>query len=355
MSAKKNTALPFLPSSVRPSEIADFAEMECLRREEGNVSINFLARAIARGSVEPADMESDGEAENLEGSIEDETTSFEENSENEEDGEYAPESANEQRKREDRLRQRILESLEDANARGKHCGRGVFYPFRLRDKNGEVLEWIRPITPKRQQQSCLYFFLLFATIATDGEAAGIFERLCRRIALNYWGGGRADALVFSQIRSFKNKIEALAKQLGEGGGFRAGSISRGRSPQDDGLDIVVHRRFADGRAGQLIGFGQCKTGQRYERKDLTELQPSVFDGYLQNTLTVSPVRLFFLSDRIVEDEDIAINCRRAGVLFDRCRIMEYATKIEPELREEIVAWTRRIWKKKNLGAFPFRQ
>ena len=45
--------------------------------------------------------------------------------------------------------------------------------------------------------------------------------------------------------------------------------------KDGKLDIVVWRRFADGRPGQLIGFGQCKTGTSWP-DDLTKLQPEGF-------------------------------------------------------------------------------
>ena len=71
---------------------------------------------------------------------------------------------------------------------------------------------------------------------------------------------KASFIHFGAPGSFRDKIEDFVKKLGEGGGFREEAFKSGKHPQDDGVDIVVYRPFADGRVGQLLGLGQCKSG-----------------------------------------------------------------------------------------------
>ena len=50
------------------------------------------------------------------------------------------------------------------------------------------------------------------------------------------------------------------------------------------------------------------------------------------------VRLFFLSDRIANDEIMRRSNNLGGIVFDRCRIMEYAGEVDRKLKREIAAW-----------------
>ena len=80
----------------------------------------------------------------------------------------------------------------------------------------------------------------------------------------------------------------------------------------------------------------------YGRKEFTELQPDAFfSNWFRDPVSKSardPVRLFFLSDRIVKDEAMRRNSNMGGIVFDRCRIMEYAGDVDRELKREIAAW-----------------
>ena len=155
-------------------------------------------------------------------------------------------------------------------------------------------------------------------------------------------GEKAPCIHFGAHGNFRAKIDNLAKKLGEGGGFKKEALKSRRRPKDDGVDIVVYRPFVDRRVGQLIGFGQCKSGHGYGRKEFTELQPDAFfRNWFQRPVSKSAseaVRLFFLSDRIANDEDMRQYGNMGGIVFDRCRIMEYTGEVDRKLKREIAAW-----------------
>src|SRR4029077_6469280 len=93
----------------------------------------------------------------------------------------------------------------------------------------------------------------------------------------------------------------------------------------------------DQRCGQLIGFGQCKTGTHWKNQ-LFELQPTGFyDKWVHTSAVVKPVRLMFLASRVRNHEwfDLGVD---GGLLFDRCRILDFAPPM-PALRSKWVAWT----------------
>jgi hypothetical protein len=53
---------------------------------------------------------------------------------------------------------------------------------------------------------------------------------------------------------------------------------------------------------------------------------------------VIPVKLFFLTDRVVERWKT--RCYEAGILFDRCRIIDYADEVPAELVAQCATWAR---------------
>ena len=156
-------------------------------------------------------------------------------------------------------------------------------------------------------------------------------------------------------RTFKQAVERLAEELGEGGGFADPPPPSAGKKRDGGVDIVVFRRFADRRAGQLIGFGQCKTGMLRDGKEYSAMSPDAFTGkwLKRGGFAVNPVRLFFQAKQVAGDEDMRALCLDAGILFDRCRIMEYAAKVDNELRRKICDWTRARWKSDGGKSLPF--
>jgi hypothetical protein len=182
------------------------------------------------------------------------------------------------------------------------------------------------------------------------------------IASRYWGGhndARVEAMVFGTARAawreddeeqvpettFAAAVNSLCSALGEGVQFRKKDSGPIRS-KDDRLDIVVWRRFADRRAGSLIGFGQCKTGTSWEH-ELPRLNPKSFcDRWFDTPPVHLPVKLFFLTDRVVENW--MTRSYDAGILFDRCRILEYAQNLPPKLLRDCGCWARALLRSHGL-------
>jgi len=298
--------------------IADFAELECLRRADGNVSAVDITRIMVR---------------------ETEASS------------------------EEAVRQRVEEAFEELAARSRDCGSDDGrYPYEVAE--GGTLVQVRPATEDVKDAvtpAMVYFYLLLATRmnmktqrSQGGEDATVlFEHLCREAAVRFWGGPSASvsALVFGTGRQtedlqdyedldagrFRGAVDQLCQQLREGVGFH--SVTQSRITARDGkLDVVVWRGFADGRQGQLIGFGQCKTGKHWDR-DLMKLRPEGFCAkWMRQRPAVLPVRLYFVADRVVERW--YDNCIDGGIVFDRCRILEHCSDLPAPLVARIANWVR---------------
>ena len=345
------------------SYLADIAESECFLCESGGVSVHHICRILVRGGIFQSGPEENIE-ERDDGLTEEPDEAQDESSdslESEEDGLLPDESR--QRAREDKARQRVWESFKETRMRDKHCGEDVFYPFELVGK-GAVLRRRQAECERQEWHALLYLFLLWLTRTSANDdhvrdARDLFERLCCHVASSYWGRGvsgeSAPFIHFGEREgAFRAKIDNLAQRLGEGGGFREEAKASGKNPKDDGVDIIVHRPFADGRAGQLVGLGQCKSGHGYDRPQLSELRPdSFFRNWFRNSVsqpTAAAVRLFFLSERIANNELMFQHVNRAGILFDRCRIMEHSVDVPPDLRNEITDWIlARLEESKVLG------
>jgi hypothetical protein len=237
------------------SAIADFAELDCLRRDDKSVSTMDLTRILVR------ETDASGEESVL---------------------------------------RYVSEAFEELADRSSHCGpEDGRYPYKVIDR-GTLLQ-VRSAVGKKHEidrPESLYFFLLLATQMNmktrrrhGGEDATVlFEHLCSEVAARFWGGPArgVHAFVFGTGREteeledhedldegkFKSAVDRLCRQLGEGYGFRAVGDSR-VTARDGKLDVVVWRRFADERPGQLIGFGQCKTGKHWSG-DLMKLRPEGF-------------------------------------------------------------------------------
>ena len=294
---------PGSPSPEAPiPELADFAELMCWR--DGNTSATSLSQLIGR--VGEADY-SDGVPAEDEGDTASEEVYLE------------------------------LERRQTA------CGSN--YPFVI-DKAGRSIS----LFPGGiNDLHILYRYLLLATrlnMKTGRTHAGfdgtrLFELLSAEVAREYFGQ-RAKSLVFgtaSDNPRFEAKVNDLCARLGEGGGYtrRPGRATRAK---DGKLDVVVWVPFVDSLPSKFIGFGQCKTGTNY-RDDTTQLQPEAFrEKWLDDSLYVTPIRMFFISEALAqtasERAEVSLD---AGLLFDRCRLIDCASSISAGLMANITSWT----------------
>jgi hypothetical protein len=182
----------------------------------------------------------------------------------------------------------------------------------------------------------------------------VFEHIAAHAAGRYIGGGApSSSLAFGfprrhAAKNFRQALDELCRVLGECGGAwipvaepeRTQRLAKIAKQKDGKLDIVAWRHFPDGRAGKLIGFGQCACGLTDWRNKVSELQPRAFlDHWLHRHFAVDPVRLFFVPRR-VEADDWADVARDAGVLFDRCRISHHADGLSSDLVSECRKWTK---------------
>lgn len=218
------------------------------------------------------------------------------------------------------------------------------YPFEA-IRQGKV---IRLDQDSENPKHIIYKFLLLATrlnmktnrTHADIDGTLLFEELSETVARNYLGDS-ADGYVFgtsAETRNFEEKINTLCKRIGEGDRFRNRNDAS-PSERDGKLDIVVWKNFTDGRAGKLIAFGQCKTGTSY-KDTLTQLQPDSFcSKWMDSSPVVTPVRMFFIAEALSSDHwhNTAVD---AGILFDRCRIIDFADETDSELLAKISVWTQ---------------
>jgi len=173
-----------------------------------------------------------------------------------------------------------------------------------------------------------YIFCLFLSyfgIKETRDTPKLFEGISCQAAKNYIKG---DAVGFGSPRkslsaAFPDAVTQLSILIGEGGRYRdQPSLSR----KDDTLDVVAWVDFIDKSPCKIIMFGQCAAGENWGDK-LAELQPSVFwDQWMADPLvSPTPIRSFFIPHRVETDnEKWILICRKAGIVFERCRIAYWA-------------------------------
>jgi hypothetical protein len=156
----------------------------------------------------------------------------------------------------------------------------------------------------------LYVYLLLCTrfnmsdekVQAEIDGTLLFEEICAVVAEKFFGTN-AKAMVFGTAASggFPGKVQDLIKQLGEGRHFTDPNYSP-TSKNDDSVDVVVWKDFADKKIGKLIGFGQCKTGTSSWREGMKKLRPSHFCGMWFNTPPIlEPIPMVFLTQWSVAD------------------------------------------------------
>ena len=292
------------PSPRAPAhELADFAELTAWR--DGTVSPVSLSRVLGRLA----------ENDNSDGVPED-----------------------------DEAEPAINDAFVELERRRDACGGARAYPFEISD-NGDTL---RTVPGCWNTKRLVYLYLLLATrlrmdrnrLHAGLDGTHLFEHLSAAVARGYLGA-RADSLVFGTAACgtrFRDRIDGLCRRIGEGGAFanRRGVSSRQR---DGKLDVAAWKSFSDGLPGKLIVFGQCKTGTHY-RDSLTQLQPDGFcRKWFRDPPVVNPVRAFFVSESLPRAnwEGVGVD---AGLMFDRCRIVDFCDDIDGETRQDIAKWTK---------------
>lgn len=238
------------------------------------------------------------------------------------------------------------EVMNELDRRQKACGSRA-YPFAL-SSAGSVLRKAAAIPPSRAQ---VYEYLLYSTRLDmksskvhDGiDGTHLLEEIAAVALRNYLGPARSMTHVFGTSNSgrFKDKVNQLCKALCEGSGFRT------RDPkvnqQDAGLDAVAWTPFSDARGGQLVAFAQCKTGTEW-RNETTRLKPSAFiSTWMHDPLLHEPVRVFCVSEACDSSQWHAI-ASLAGILFDRCRLVDFSDGIPEPLLRRIRKWNRAVRK-----------
>lgn len=222
------------------------------------------------------------------------------------------------------------------------------YPFRI-ERNQGVLS-LGPQRSQNRDYGLIYLFLLAISRANmDSRSrvlAGIdptkvFERMCADVLATFWGGHSevSGAMVFGTARgnrmAFPAKVEDLCERLKEGVGWRPDARPPGAG--DGKLDVVAWRRFFDDRQGSLVGFAQCKTGVHW-RQHLAKLRPEVFcRRFMQKTLILDPVRLYMVPC-CVERRNWETDTGEGGILFDRCRVVQYAQGVSAAVVRDCRGW-----------------
>ncbi len=221
------------------------------------------------------------------------------------------------------------------------CGSG--YPFRL-DLEGTVL---RHRADDNREKAIVYRYLLLGTrlnmkedrLHAGIDGAALLEEVSANAMQNYLGPGRARSLVFGTAHAgpFSDKVDSLCRELCEGGGFESLDDARVEA-QDDKLDAVAWVPFSDTLPGQIIVFGQCKTGTNWGGLT-TQLQPDVFvKKWMKGTLVVNPVRAFCVSEA-ADRSRWKGTCATAGILLDRCRLVDFCSNLPSGLLARIARWT----------------
>jgi hypothetical protein len=153
----------------------------------------------------------------------------------------------------------------------------------------------------------------------------LFEEVAHVAAREYMNAPNSSVLFGTSARrkraNFQTSVTDLCTRLREGNGFR----DQKTYAKDDKLDVVVWKEFPDNAPSQVVMFGQCAAGDDWIKK-VSELQPEAFGGQWLNRTLISPViRSFYIPHR-VDQEFWEQWARKAGVLFDRCRIAHFAHK-----------------------------
>lgn len=232
-------------------------------------------------------------------------------------------------------------ALIELERREKACGHAG-YPFNI-NITGTLLIYLGDDIVKNSSKQMSYLYLLLSTRLNmnssrthaniDGTA--ILEDIAAETIKSYLGiRSRSMNFGTSVPGGFDKKINNLCCEFGEGGQHHVPD-GAARHTQDGKLDTVGWVPFSDNLQGKLSVFGQCKTGTCW-KDSVCQLQPRGFiDKFMSGKISVDPIRAFFVSESVDRSRwyDMTID---AGLLFDRCRIVDFC----PDLPEDIFSKTR---------------
>jgi len=148
----------------------------------------------------------------------------------------------------------------------------------------------------------------------------MFEDLSKYAAQAFVGGR---ALRFGAPRtdlpaSFNEALFHMASEIGEG---TVREKNGNANAKDDTLDLIAWRDFPDGYEGKLFLVGQCASGWDLEKKK-RDLDAEAFfdDWFTDRPPSLRGMRIgLFIPHRVPKAKWVPIT-RRAGIIFDRCRI-----------------------------------
>jgi len=238
------------------------------------------------------------------------------------------------------------DDLEDVfleiERRAKACGGG--YPFDL-DRVGSVLSHRKD----GDSRYIIYRYLLLSTrlnMKNNRNHAGIngtelLEHLGARVMQNYLGGKHVESKVFgtAQQGSFQKKVDDLCASLGEGGGFANKGNGKVHA-KDAKLDVFTWAPFSDGNPGKLIIFTQCKTGDNW-KEHLGLLKPErIFNPWTKDpgSVILAPMTAFCVAEAVFQPQWIDV-ASFGGLFLDRCRLVDFAYKIDKDLLDKLTKWT----------------
>lgn len=235
--------------------------------------------------------------------------------------------------------EKLEDGIKECEQRATCCP--ASYPF------GVNATSIEPHMAERVNKE-IYKFLLLSTrldMKTQAVQAGhnatkLFEELCAKVAEEYLGT-HSKAFVFGTAcaGSFKDKVENVINTLHLNSTFNIPLGSTGRQ-KDAGVDVIAWIPFADQKDSQLIVIGQCKTGTHWDCM-LTSTRPDVFfDSHFSHRPFADVGRMFFVSESYGMDR-WEERSRKAGIMFDRTRIMEFVpVDLDEKLLNRIVEWNK---------------
>jgi hypothetical protein len=213
----------------------------------------------------------------------------------------------------------------------------------------------RIIRSRKWQNSAAYSFCLMlalqvryrpsfsAMFGNDFTEQGVlFERLtAESLSATGW---RTHSTAWSKTasNSIKDKVEALAKHLGEP--ELAGAVERWTDAhvKDGGLDVVCDRPFADGWAGRPIYLVQCASGEDWTDKRHT---PNISQWTKLVDMATKPSKAISHPFVLLEDDfRRAANYDLLAMILDRHRLCRPGLESKPkwtstELTKDLNAWT----------------
>jgi hypothetical protein len=236
----------------------------------------------------------------------------------------------------------LTDVFRELDRRASTCG--AAYPFAVQS-GGEVLQHF--VIDAANAGQVVYRYLLLGTrlnmlkhrVHATHDGTFLFEEFSAAALKTYLGNDRAQSLVFgtSVGGGFGEKVKVLCNQTREGGTHRSVDES-GLTANDGKLDAIAWIPFADKREGQAIIFSQCKTGTTWKNL-VTQCRPLDFSiKWFERAFAVEPVRAFCVAESLDKSNWFSL-CVDAGLVFDRCRLVEFSHGVKGELLQRLLDWT----------------